>query len=901
MIANNLDFQNHLLDLSEQGYVLLTESERFAHQLQWRYRLRQTGAGKEGWKPPGITTFNQWLARFWEDLWPDAWPASLFTRWRLLRECIAALPPPEGLTADIPLTMAVDESFEHCLRYGLEPGEGEPANRLVEWRRTLWPLFRERLAALGLFHSASHAQRMFEVLSDSPQLAPRKIVFIGFEFAGFWERKLVDLVGEGADNRIEPLPLREMESKSLAFTDPEQEIYGMLEDLVAAAARFPLHQLAIAVLDTDLYAPLIARYFKDLFGPPLVGEQAAYNLIPDGPLTRQPLFQAALLPFDFAHAGESRLLLLSLLRSPYYGYLAQWSRGLSQWDRTWREKAVDGGLKLLMGALDASQRAILPRQGDELLDGLRPFLGSQPLSGSLWIKELRGFWQKMGFPVLANELDQIAWQRFDELLERFDAEFGSLAMKGTDFMAWLKAASEIKFIQKTGYEDAGIQVLGTLDARGLAFQRLYVPGLISGALPQPARSLPFLSAPERKRVQGGSAESQFEFAGHLFGHYGAVASELVLSRPMMNQQGESCLSSPFWSEGVEEKRAPVIPWRHELLSLQRARWVSEGIRGISARGSEPAVCGDSIHEAAALCGTPAVRGAECYQLGSLDFLNEISVSAMETLLACSSRFFFTHILQLEPLPRIQRGLDPPSRGKKIHRVLSLFGWRILHELKRGELTLESLFEILRETIQDEFKSLLSIPYWSVEEKRLSGTERGVPGLLTEWLQREWNRFQEGWQWMGLEASFSGLKFGGCAISLKGRLDRLDVHPEHGILCWDYKTGKIPGAREIWEELSHPQLPLYLLAIQRGLISGSAGEGGQFGAGYIDLQSIKYLGHIDRIKTSDEVDFLLSRYEEQMRGALDRLEKGDVPPRWRKNGCDLPCLYGCLCGLPLSLI
>ena len=292
-------------------------------------------------------------------------------------------------------------------------------------------------------------------------------------------------------------------------------------------------------------------------------------------------------------------------------------------------------------------------------------------------------------------------------------------------------------------------------------------------------------------------------------------------------------------------------------------------------------------------------GARGYQLGRIDFLDEISVSGLEMLLSCSSRFFFGHLLQIEPLLEIQRGLDPPSRGKKIHEILAVFGWKILPELNQAPSSLERFCETLRETIRDQLKSLLSIPYWSVEVKRLAGDDAGVPGLLIEWLRREWDRFQEGWQRVGLETPFSGMKFEGCSISLKGRLDRLDVHPEQGVVCWDYKTGRIPGIKEIWDELSHPQLPLYLLAIQRGLIEKISKEAAaQIGAGYIDLQSIRYLKHIDRIKISEDVELLLARCEEQVRCALDRLECGDVAPRWLKARCDLKCPYGCLCGLPL---
>lgn len=881
----NLEYQEKLVDLMASGHTVLTETDRFAHQLRRRSRNRESGSSRSGWDGAGLKTFNGWAMECWKESWPDMWPAKDFCRWRLIREIMLHCPPPEPLSADIRLIVDIDDSFEICLRYGLDPGGGDPANRLVEWRRKLWEELNAEMRASKLFHPASLPERLCSFLADQPNALRSRPVIAGFEFAGHWEKRLFSLLSRMWGAIILPLPQRDAILRAIVHADREQEIFRLLHDLISRAGEDRLHDLGVVLLDRSMYAPILAQHLKDLFGAPVVGENAAYNLVDGDVLTSQSLYRAALLPLDFSLGGETGDLLFSLLRSPFYGFFSEHSRALSQCERTWREKGIEKGLRALVDAL-GEHKEIFPLQGEELIEGLGALSDREVRSAAVWGRALRWFWEQMNFPVIANERDRIAWQRLNELVGLLNAELGQHPMSAGEFSAWLKAAGEKIPVQPSGYEDAGIQVIGSLDVRGLAFKRLFVPGFLSGVIPQPVRSFPFLSARERKLVLGGSAESQFQFAGHLFGQIQAAADELVISRPSIGPGRESCLPSPFWpSDEVVMK--PVIPWRHDLPVLQRARWVRDGLDGIAANAT--AFTPDDTP------GGKVGSALDPYKTDRFRFPLEISVSALEILLVCPGRFFLQTVLGLEPIPEVTRGLDGAIRGRKIHALLASFGKK-LNGIPGGfELKPEELRGLLDETVRDGLAEQSRLVHWEVEQKRLLGHEEGVPGLLTEWLWRECSRIADGWRWIAYESDFRDLLLGDCPIRIRGRLDRLDFHPALGCVCWDYKTGGLPRARDVLEELKSPQLPAYLLAVRKGCVCEMRDRPTALAAGYIGLQSIRKLKHALMIHADEQSQSFLTQWEGAMAEKLGSAWAGRLAPLWLEKSCDAACEYACLCG------
>ena len=333
----------------------------------------------------------------------------------------------------------------------------------------------------------------------------------------------------------------------------------------------------------------------------------------------------------------------------------------------------------------------------------------------------------------------------------------------------------------------------------------------------------------------------------------------------------------------------VVPWRHELPALQRARWVVQGIEGMAGPGAKPGSEGSGregrrsrrrrFHVVPGRL-PPAVEMSlkASTRLRNPDPPAEVTVSELETLLLCPSRYFFQYVLGLEDLPESVRGIDPSERGRAVHSIAADFGRRLVEDPALAERPFEVLFGELRGVVARKLEDRVSTSCWNVEERRLVGEGEGDRGLLERWLELECGRFLDGWRWVAVEESFNRLAIEGCPITLRGRLDRLDSHPEIGLICWDYKTGKVPGANEVREDMKYPQLPAYLLAVERGLVGRAAGSTAPAGAGYIDLGAAGRVRHVVSMGPGEASGAFLDRWEEEVSGALKEFAPGtaDAP-------------------------
>ena len=661
---------------------------------------------------------------------------------------------------------------------------------------------------------------------------------------------------------------------------------GLMENLLLSVRQYAPHEIAVIVLDSEFYSPAISNLLQDILGEPLRSERAAYNLRPDRELSGQGLYCAALLPMRCALGGQKRTDLFAFLRSPYYGTFSRWNRNLSLWDRTWRKQGIETGIDRMLGSIRDSAEQIAPGACSAIMAAIAPFLGGTVQSVSNWAGSLRRVWKATQFPVLADELDQITWNDLVKMISEFETAFGQARLSAREFSDLLTTAARRSKVQKSGFEDAGIQVLGRLDARGLAFSKIFIPGLVSGSFPQSVRSLPLLNSSERKKVLGGTVESQFDFARYIYLNLRAAAPQIVLSRPAIARDGQICIPSPFWSGEGERRIDPVIPWKHGLPAMQRARWVRQSASGVSVSGSIG-------HEDAF-----SALDRSHFKIQPLTPSNPISVSELESALLCPARYFFLHILGLQELDEFEPGISAPERGKKVHSILASFVSLAIAKLQKTGLTFDYLAELLRQTITNAIRPRLSQAVWQVELERLTG-KAACPGLLLKWLEGEWDRMLDGWSWMAVERQFEGLEIDGCATSLKGRLDRIDFHPEQGFICWDYKTGRLPRKIEVIDENDQPQLKAYLLALSKGSVTGAPKAGDGCGAGYIELRSPANIRRQVMFDPAVQHGPFLKDWEEEVSAALNSIFAGDILPRWLKE--ERPCLKKCeyrhICGSP----
>jgi RecB family exonuclease len=841
------------------------------------------------------------MENVWTDSWPEELPASSFLlRWRDLRDCLDEAPPPDPLRVDIELIRLLDESFDQCLRYAIDPAGGHDLSPLIEWRRQVWLSFERRLAERNLFHPArlpARIVRRIETLQE--QANPGKMAFVGFEFAGDLEKCLLEELRKKFGSLFFALPAGDCRPQRFVFSDPEQEIMGIMENLLESVREHAPHEIAVVLGDLESYSQTASSQLRDILGEPVLGKQAAYNLCPDMSMSGHGLYNAAVLPVRCALSGEKRADLFNFLRSPYYGSFSRQNHHLSFWDRAWRENRIENGIDLLLSQArdiggkisdnpitsDGRQSAAdLLHLIPDIRRAIAPFMEIGVKAVSTWSKSLRHVWKALQFPVLANELDQIVWNNLVQIISELETIVGKTRLDAREFLELLSAAAARTRIQKGGFEDAGIQIINRLDARGLVFEKIFVPGMISGSFPQPVRSLPLLTSSERPRVVGGTVESQFAFARSLYMNLLAGAPRVILSRPAIAKNGEICNPSPFWAKEREKEIESVIPWKDGLPAMQRTRWVRQSI-------SKGAVSGRSD-------GAGGLRepGLSEFQTKPIEAADSISVSQLQSAMICPAGYFFRYLLGLEKLAEFEPGIPPSERGKTIHTILALFVSRVFENIEQSGVDFENLAAILKKTIVDVIGPRMSDAVWQVEYERLTG-KPGFPGLLFRWLDTEWDKLLAGWSWTAVERTFDGMEISGVKTRLKGRLDRIDSHPERGVICWDYKTGRLPRKVEVVDKNTQPQLAAYLLALSRGSVAGKAKTANKFGAGFIELTSPGNMKHQVVFDPGEEHGAFLEGWEKKVCEALNSIFAGDMSPLWLKEGrpCEEHCDFEGICG------
>jgi RecB family exonuclease len=280
---------------------------------------------------------------------------------------------------------------------------------------------------------------------------------------------------------------------------------------------------------------------------------------------------------------------------------------------------------------------------------------------------------------------------------------------------------------------------------------------------------------------------------------------------------------------------------------------------------------------------------------------------MQTALNCPCRYLWENLLAVRPLPEIAAGLTPQERGARLHKVLERFVRGFQKVLKQqGNWDQGQGRSLLREAVAFHLSNLEDDLHWQAERQRWLGEDEDVPGLLWEWLRLEQERFQQGWRWQGVETEFQGLGRPDWAFTLQGRIDRVDYHPEAGLMVWDYKSGEVPKAKKVFQDEQEFQLPGYLLAVKQGLLPIPA-PAGDLRAGFIGLKSIRreHLKHEDFKSSSSDWQRLVDVWAEKVADISRLLLAGNFsprphpPPSGKELGACQYCPYALICGYQVA--
>ncbi|NVM21860.1 MAG: PD-(D/E)XK nuclease family protein [Desulfobacterales bacterium] len=856
---DNEGFQTALLSVCRPGSLILTSGGRLARHLKHRYRMTRMASGEQGWASPDILTLNAWIRNAWNMTWPLMRPLSHLSCLALWKKASSRMPPPEPFAPDLKLFQTLDETYTALVRHGLRPeGAPEPAAPIIEWRRQIMQTFEALAAERKGFHPARLPVHLARAIGKGAVHLPETVVLAAFEVPAPIEEALFESLASACTLKRLGLPTGSPEkTKGVIMPSRKQEATWLARQLVMDARSIPLNHIGVVVPDTETYVPYIRQCLYEIMGEPFDQALSAYNISAGTPLAERPLVQAGLLPLRFWVEREPRTLLLCMLLSPYYSRWAKQRDHIARVDCLWRKEGVEAGLKAFLGVLSWKSHELFEilcgtEQGfDKILWALRD---KSMRTGSEWADALRSFWEAVGFPVISNEADRGAWRHTRNILQGMREDLKDVSMDLAEFAGLLRHLASEQLVHVSGSEEAGIQMLGLIESRGMSFEKLYVPGLAAGSLPRPVRPLPFLSPSERHRVQGGTAESQFEFAQEAFGHLLACAPDVTLMRPE-EEAAEPLAPSPFWAGAVSEEMSQVVDlWNAPDGVWARAAWLQGARNGLENSKTfppaDPPVEGD------------LVAGA-------------ISVSELSTALACPFRFYAESILKVITLDEPVMGISARERGALLHKVLAIFTARCRNNGLMGKRDRHAMLQLLAECVGEIIDPAspaagrtpidAAAQHGRITEgRRWLGDKGGAPGLLVQWLDLELERLHEGWQWVCEESSFEDLRFADWTFSVSGRIDRIDSHREKGIRLWDYKSGELPLKRAVVEDLTEPQIPAYMQAVEAEMIAEikkDIGDGAPLSGGYIALKTASAISHQDLTPKGETWDEILGRWQE----------------------------------------
>jgi ATP-dependent helicase/nuclease subunit B len=404
------------------------------------------------------------------------------------------------------------------------------------------------------------------------------------------------------------------------------------------------------------------------------------------------------------------------------------------------------------------------------------------------------------------------------------------------------------FLEGTNYRErvqwteSVVLILRVLEARGLRFKAVAVLGLSEGLFPEVEREDPFLR--EEMRQELGLEKRLEREQGGLFYQVVTRADEyLLLTRPMLADDGEHWEPSPFWSAVRSISTELPKPIRMgDPRALADAASSGEALFWAVQRRGLPSNYAPNLVEhweylrrVSPLIESRLAKSAAGPYEGSLDALVDHlrqrygpeyvwSASRLEAYSSCPYLFFVGSALEMEAIEPPAFGLDAAQLGLILHEILEM-AYREAADPADPEEVIAALKKVSTAIFEQapDRHGFRPTALWDVEQGQyVEALEGSVMGLAQE---------GDGWTPIAYERRFgiSGepvleMVDKGGSIRIRGVIDRLDRGAKGQIRVVDYKTGSSHlSSKDLLSGL-RLQLPIYALAARDALGLGEPVDG-----------------------------------------------------------------------------
>jgi ATP-dependent helicase/DNAse subunit B len=453
-----------------------------------------------------------------------------------------------------------------------------------------------------------------------------------------------------------------------------------------------------------------------------------------------------------------------------------------------------------------------------------------------------------------------------------------------------------------------VAVLDPLSLRARRVRTLFVCGLQEGVFPARARAQPLLSEEERRRLAEVSGlrlgEQEDLLAAERYLLYAAVSrpeEQLVLSWHSSDDDGQNTPRSLFVDD--------VCDLFEQGLFASRAR---RALGSVDAPGAR-----DELAAAASSRAAPSVqRGLPDEPLRDEQLLGELaarpwSASSMERWIGCPVAWFVERLLRpeaLEPDP------EPLAAGGLRHAALEQTLQALRRETGSARLTRGNLSRA-RELLAGALSENEANHPLSVSPERRAAVHRRMRADLDRYLALAADSasplapselelgfgFEEGDE-RGEASELPAFELGE-GVSLRGRIDRIDVGDGGAAVVYDYK-GKVVSGASKWIDDGKLQVALYMRAAEEllglrvvgGFYQPLAGadlrpRGVLDGEGGVELECVS-----TDVRDPDELRELLDEAVAAARGVAEQAAGGRLQARPDscafQGGCQFPTICRC---------
>lgn len=825
--------EDEVHDLLAGGTTLVTVNRRLAGHVVERYTRRQLDQGLLAWESPDILPYGPWLARCMEAVRSSAGPAGATEEPVLLNplqelviwEAIIAGSASSGsLMRPRSAARAAMEAWRLCTEWRVPVDSGGPlwsgpdAAAFASWAVS----FENRLRRQGRIAPAHLADTVREAVSQKQLALPAGVLFAGFDDFSPQQRELIEaLVENGVFAGVEAFPSRRGSAVRAGFADEDAELSAAASWARSRMQADPGMRIGIIVNGLEKKRDAVCRVFEETLRPSSQLDvrgsgrdlrNPAFNISMGLPLSDNPLVRSALSILDMAGDLPAMDTISELLLSPFSNGADAEGPARARADvylRKIKQPRLSAGQVL---SRMESRRAPSCPLFCRMLAAFNEYCLDLPekQSPEAWCGTFTDMTDIFGWPGdrTPESSEYQAFGAWQDALVRFAATADVLPdisfAEAADLLRHL--LDETLFQPETG--DAGLQIMGLLEAGGEGFDALWIIGLNADNWPRPPAPNPFIPASLARRFElpRSTPAREAAFAGRVTARLLVSADTVVASWPLM-------------SPGVSGD-ARLLP--STLLEHLPA------VDGLPARATEDGPDYRRILQASGeleaiedFWGPPAVK-QELIGGGT---------GVLKAQSACPFSAFARYRLGAAPRDVPVNGLDAADRGTLVHRALEDV-WRLLGDRDRlAAKTPEDLTAVVGSAVSGAVSAMARLRPNSFAGKLADMETDRLCNLVFAWLETDAAR-----SFFGVEESEKRMTIDIAGIRISTVADRIDRLADGRRVIIDYKTGNVSLSDWFSERIAEPQLPLYCLALDdapAGVLFGRVKKGAMKYAGIAD--------------------------------------------------------------------